>query len=438
MSKPLNADRYLTKRWAVGDPELVYYVRPGGNDDNDGLTPATAFATLNRALHFMAIAEVNTPVIIDVTGMTGANALTANEILNLGGTTLGGIQFDFDLAATSPNNFFHRTHRQIRSELVLNTALNVTAQAFDPVSGLLQLTVADALVANALRGKFAVGSVLGEYGVIQSNTGGAGPNTIEVANLVGLTVPVGAYDPGATLRYGDAGNFFEQAIYLLAMCDWNLQGLKIESNGPKATAIGVWPNAPVTFTLCDIEGVEVNEGSGHITFDGCFINTETYSQDGATVSALQSVFFDIAFLCHGSGSGLNEWIGVIIDTCNAFGGGNAESDFSCQFENSRVVNSTTAGVQCLAGNWTLRDTEVENNAASGVVVSNNTNVLLVNVQGAGNVGYGVEATYGAIVRQSGGTAVTGTLNDLNIGSVGAAAWGATPITDGDQLVRVGA
>lgn len=438
MSKPLNADRYLTKLWPVGEPALIYYVRPGGNDDNDGLTVLTAFATLNRALHFMAIAGANQSVIIDVTGMTGANAIAANEVLNIGGTTLGGITFDFDLAATSPNNFYHRTHRQIRSELVLTTALDVTAQAFDAVSGILQLTVNDALVANALRGKFAVGSALGEYGTIQSNTGGAGPNTIEVANLVGMTLPIAAYEPGATLRFGDAGNFFEQAIYLLAECDWNLQGLKIESNGPKPVAVGVWPNAPVSFTLCDIEGVEVNAGSGHVTFDGCFVNTETYSQDGATVTVLQSVFYDIAFLCHGSGgSGLNEWVGVIIDTCNSFGGGNAESDFSFQMESSRIVNGTSAGVQCLSGNSTLRHCEVENNATSGVVCNNNSNVLLNDVQGT-NTDYGVEASYGAIVRQAGGTAVTGAINDLNIGAVGPAAWGATPITDGDQLVRVGA
>jgi len=117
--KALNADRILTRRWPYGSAALVYYVRPGGDDNNSGLSAADAFATLSRALHFMAIADVNVSVVIDVTGMT----IDASEVLNLGGTTLGAINFDLDVGATAPNNFYSRRQRQIRSELVLSTPL---------------------------------------------------------------------------------------------------------------------------------------------------------------------------------------------------------------------------------------------------------------------------------------------------------------------------
>lgn len=435
MSAPQNADRYLTKRWPTSTPALVYYVRTGGDDNNDGLTALTAFATLERALHFMAIAQVNEEVIIDL----GSDmVISGASILNLGGTTLGGLKFDLDLTATSPNNFFSKHHRQIRSELVLVSALDVTGQAFDATSGILTLTVSDALVANALRGRFAVGSALGEYGTIRSNTGGAGPNTIEVCNLVGMTLPVGAYRPGATLTFGDAANPFEQAIYLLALCDWTLQGLTITSNGPKPTALGVSGAAPVALVLCDIEGLQVTNRAA-TTIDGCYIHDRTFAQDGGSIRALQSYFRSLSWLCHGSGGdGLNEIVGCCIDASTAapFGGGNVESAYNFGCENCEFDGAAQAAVQAIGGVSRLRDCVVSGSAANGILVQDNAVLSLTNVQGTGNAGYGVVLTNGAIVKAT-GSGVTGTLNDLFVGDIGAAAWTDAPLTDTDQLCRVG-
>lgn len=435
MSKPLNADHYLTKRWPYGTAAIVYYVRPGGDDNNDGLTPATAFATLERALHFMAIAEVNESVIVDVTGMT----ISGNSVLNIGGTTLGGLNFDLDLTATSPNNFFSKTHRQIRSDLSLVQALNVTGQVTNPTSGITTLTVTDALVANALRGKFAVGTNLGEYGTIRSNTGGAGPNTIEVCNIVGLNTPIGVYEPGATLTFGDAANGFEQAIYLLALCDWNLQGLTITSNGPKASSLSVYGTAPVHLTLCAIDGLQISNHAT-TTIDGCYVHSHTYAQDGGTVSATQTLFRSLNWLCHGSGaSGLNEFIGCCFDASTAapFGGGNVESAYNFGVENSEFDSSVQSAVQAIGNVSRLNNCVISNSGASAVIAQDNATLTLNNVQGTGNANYGVEAYYGAMVKATGGTAVTGGIDDLFVGAVGAASWAAVPVTDLDQLVRVG-
>lgn len=431
--KAINADRILTRRWPYGSAALVYYVRPGGDDNNSGLSAVDAFATLSRALHFMAIADVNVSVVIDVTGM----AISASEVLNLGGTTLGAINFDLDVGATAPNNFYSRRQRQIRSELVLSTPLTVTGQSFDAVSGILRLTVSDALIANSLQGLFAVGSVLGEFGNIQSNTGGVGPNTIEVANITGLTGPIGAYNYGATLQFGDAGNFFEQALYLNSLCDWNFQGLRITSNGPKTASVTVFPVAPVNFTLCRLDGVQLLEGPGVVTVDGCYV-TGTWAQDGATASVRQSFFHNVTFLCHGSGaSGLNEWIGNIMQGCSPFGGGNVESRYTFEAQNVRITGGADEGVHARFGVSRLRNVTIDNQLKSAIDVTGTTTLVLDNVQGSGNAGFGVVATYGAMVRRAGGTAVTGTTNDVFVGALGALAWAATPATDPDQLVRVG-
>jgi hypothetical protein len=62
---------------------------------------------------------------------------------------------------------------------------------------------------------------------------------------------------------------------------------------------------------------------------------------------------------------------------------------------------------------------------------------LDNVQGTGNTRYGVEGTYGAMVKRVNASAITGALGDTKPGAVAATAWGATPVTDPDQLVRIG-
>lgn len=421
----------LTNASSPSQIEMIY-VRPTGSDSNNGRTEETAFATLGHALEQFPIA-LNRAVIVDITGMV----IDAEEVLNLGGETLGGISFDLDLAATSPNNFFSRHRRQIRSELTPVSALNVTAQAFDATDGILRLTVSNALVANALLGKFAIGANLGEYGVIQSNTGGAGPNTIEVANILGMTTPIGAYGPGATLTFGDAANFFEQAIHLNALCDWTIQGVRINSNGPKATAISVWPQTPVSFTLCEIAGMEIAAGPGIVTIDGCYINGETFAQNGAACTVNQSFFRGVNFLCHGSGaSGLNEWIGNILVGCTAFGGGNAESRYTFEVQNMRIVGGTNGGVQARFGVSRMIASTVNTCGASGIVAIGPVFLTLDNVQGVGNVGYGLEATKGAYVDGANGTAVAGTINQVLVGGAGAFAWAAMPQIDPNTFVRV--
>lgn len=441
MSAPQNADRYLTKRWPYGTSGIVYYVRPGGNDNNDGLSPATAFATLERALHFMAIAEVNESVIVDVTGMTGADAISGESVLNLGGTTLGGMNFDRDVTVVPPGDlFFSRRHRQIRAELQLVQALDITGQAQDPTTGLLTLTVSDAIAPGALVGKFAVSGALGEYGTIASHTDGAGPNTIQVACVTTFSVPAGtgAYAPGATIRFGDPANAFEGAIYLNALCDWTLQGLLIESNGPKAAAIAIWPQSPVDFLFCDIEGIEMNEGGGVVSFECCYLHETNFIHDGATVYATQSVFRELTFLCHGSGAaGLTEIVACMFGLIlTPFGGGNVESRYSFYVTQCQFDNAVNAAVQAWFGISRIQQTVIQNSGGSAVVATNHVTLYLDNVQGGANVGYGVEATLGAIVSASNGTAVTGTIDDLLVGDLGAAAWADAPLSDTDQLVAV--
>ena len=48
-SQQLNADAAQDLYEGIPMPATTYYVRKTGNDGNDGLTPATAFATVSQA-----------------------------------------------------------------------------------------------------------------------------------------------------------------------------------------------------------------------------------------------------------------------------------------------------------------------------------------------------------------------------------------------------
>lgn len=445
------ANRLITKTHPYNEPALVFYVRPGGNDNADGTSPATAFATFGRAMREMDLYSVNRPVVVDVTGMTGGDAIAAQEVLNLGGTQLGGLSFDRDVTVVPPGDlFFSRRHRQIRSELVAYTELEIIAQAQDPVTGLLTLTVSNAFGPfTDLQGKFAISGVLGEYGAIYSNTTGAGPNTVEVACATTFSSNTAmVMEPGATLQFGDPANSFEQAIYLSALCDWSLQGLYLTTGGAKTVAISVWPHSPVDFLFCELAGIEINLGAD-VAVECCTVRPDgglaAWIQDGGSCRVTNSVLIEVDFVCHGSASsGLNEWQASILGSLlTPFGGGNVESRHTFEMQQCLIDDGPNEGVSATFGTSRMKDCIVQSMGKSAIVVSNpGAYLLLDNVQGTGNAGFGIEASLGCQVRAFNATAVTGTVNDAFVGSIGATSWAAIAaspggaVTDLDHLVRV--
>lgn len=434
--KEIYAERYTVRQWAYDEGEVVYYIRPTGSDSSDGRSPSSAFKTLERALREFPIVENNKRSVIDVTGMSGSNAITGSYVLNLGGGNLGGHRYNLDVTALSPNNFYEQNHKIIRSELAHVLDLDVVSQTFSSTAGLLTITVNNTLTTNQLWGMFVVGSQIAQYGAIRSHTVGAGPNTIVVANTVAMTAPLKVYEPGAHFRFGDASNFYEQAIYLKAMTDWTFKGIRFGSNS-KSAAITVFPSAPVVFSMCQLDGIQLWGGPGITTIESCHVRSKTFAQDGGSGRVMNSVFTRVTFSCHGSGdSGLNEWIGVGIDGSTPFGGGNVESRYTFQADNMIISHMKTNGVESLYGTSRLRNCQIYNCSGSAVVTYNQTSLYMTNVQGGGNTRYGLYAVSGSQVTLASNTAVSGTLANVFIGSLGTKLWSEMPVTDTTQLVRV--
>lgn len=442
MAKDFDADRYITKRWPYNDQSVRYVNATTGNDANDGLTPATAWQTLEKGLASFAIAGVNKSWVLDITGtFTGANTL------NIGGTMLAGLNYDLDLAATGPDNFISRSSCQIRSSpMVVIDPITISGGSAQATTGLRIVNVTNVLVAGAHVGQMLLGSGLAEWARIIDNT----VNTITIATTTdpaGWTGPVGIYTEGATIEYGDAANFFEGATYLVALCDWAFTGIAFTSNaGAKYAAFEVIANAPVYFTQCSFDGIYLRGGPGYATFDCCDFyssgggGAQGYNHDGSSVIVRQSTFRDLEFLCHGSSdSGNNSFIQCgFAGGLLPFGGGNVESRFSFGMNQCYFDGFTNDAIHVLFGNTRIQNTLIENTTGDAIQVENSSVKLrLDNVDGStGNSAYGIRILNGAQVDVDAATSVTGASGDILLGDAGAITYAAVPAVDLGQLVRV--
>lgn len=429
------SDRFILLTWPTGEAALTWYVRPGGDDNNDGTTALTAFATLGRALREVPLYGANQPTIIDVTGMT----IAAAELLQLGGGALGATinTYDTPVVPALPN----RRQVQIRADMTAIQALTVTSQVADPSTNLTTVTVSDAITPGALDDAILV-DVDGGTGPVVKNgyTSGAGPNTIYVASATTFAAATTAYAPGATLTFGDPAQGLDGAIHLTALADWSFQGLGFASTAAsKAAAFTLWAHQPVDFTLCQIDGLHLAGGAGQVLVYGSVIRDGgLIVEGGANLLAQKTTGRDLTITTARGRATLSE---VVLDTCTPFGAGtgSSSSQFSAEISQAEIRNGTGAGVQCRFGTWALSNLRCTDNAGSGVYVLGSFEVTMTTVVGTGN-DYGLECLRNASVTTDSSTDVTGGSGDVYLGNAGTFAWTdfapALPITDTEQLVRV--
>lgn len=435
MRGDLASNRFILLNWPVGEAALTWYVRPGGDDNNDGTTALSAFATLARALREVPLYGSNRPTIIDVTGMT----IAAAELLQLGGGALGStINTYLSPAVTDLPN---RRQVQLRADLTEVQAFTVSSQAADPATNLTTVTVAEAINPGDLDDLIFIDTDGGLGPIVKNGyTTGPGPNTIYVASATTFAATASAYAPGATLTYGDPAQALDGAIYLTALADWSFRGLAFASTAAsKSAAITVWAHQPVDFTMCQLDGLHLAGGAAQVLVYGSVIRDGGLVVEGGANLAMQkSTGRDLAISTPKGRAALSE---VVFDTCSPLGAGtgSSSSQFSGEISQAEIRNGTGAGVRCLFGTWSLANLRCTHNAGSGVYVLGAMEVTMTTVVGTGN-DYGLECLRSAGVTTDSSTDVTGASGDVYLGNAGVFAWTdfppTVPITDMEQLVRV--
>lgn len=427
------AERHTTKRWPLND-RVVRYVRAvGGDDEDDGLTPDTAWATLKKGLESFAIAGVNRSWILDIAG-----TFSDSDPLNIGGASLGGINSNLDFGATGPNNFFSYTHGQIRSApVVVVTPITITGTSTQATTGFYIVNVSNTLVAGAHEGRMLLGQGVVEWARIVANT----TNSITICSTTnpnGWAGPIGIYEEGATASFGNASDA-NSGVQIIAQMDWTISGVSFTKPSAGHVSVLCTANAPVTFQMCKLQGLFLFGNSNYTTIDVCDIYDGFFTQDGASVLSRNSVYRDLNYLCHGAGStGTNDWIEcAFLRGVNPFGGGNAESCFYFNLSNCFFDDFAGVSVAAKFGNSTMTNVLIENSGGDCVQTDGPVKLVMNNVDGAtGNAGVGVRAQNGSQVDVSAATSVTGAGGDVVVGSLGTFAYGNLPQTDPTQLVRV--
>lgn len=410
---------------AAAAAEVRYVRTAAGSDLASGRTPGTAWESLERGLSFLIGQSTRRPKTLDVSDCVFNEAAQINLP-----ALLGGYDGDLDGAAAAPNNYIYRTPGQIRAAQTLQQSITVTNVDADPVTGLVTLTVTEALVPGAHVGQLVIGGVAFEWGAVWSNTA----NQIVCASLTGaFTAPVGLYLPSCTWTFGDGGNIFQQASYAALFSHFAFTGIDFRAPDPKASLV-IFPLMPWHAALCRFEGLILEGGAQHGVMDACHI-TRRYGQNGASVTVRNSFFDGCEMNNHGDGAnGQHDLRGCVFDGCEPVLSGNFESRMGIQMNRCEIANATAQGLIFRgAPVGSMSRTRIRDSAAEGILVDAPVRLHLDQVVGNGNADHGVVLRNGAQLEATGGTSLTGAAGDVDLGGAGTTAWGAAPATDGGAV-----
>lgn len=421
----------------VFDPvqTVTWYVRPGGSDGNDGTSPATAFATIQRAWEELRTNVFGLIQRIDITGMKGANAITKTDGQLLFPAIVAGVINDLDATATGPDNLFSQQPLQYVAEMDEILAVTIAGTSQDAVTNLATITVNEALTPNAHVGQMLIGSGPFEHGVIVSNTGN---DLVLATNNTTFTGPVAIYEYGAEIQAGDSANFFTSSGSLMQVeCGLLLSGIKFSSTADsKSFGLAIYStNVPVVLQQCDFAGLDVN-GPQATTMDCNYIHAQggnggwSLTEAGAAAVQSRHSFYDNlqfigwdtpwVILLNGWFEAPQDPVGRQHGLCSRLG-----------LENVEVQNAAGIGVRSRHLDHTsMLNVRIANSASHAAEFLGGVGAhVMDNVQGAGNGGFGARLLDGAQLNAQGGTGVTGGSGDVDLGGSGATAWGAAPATD---------
>ena len=367
---------------------MVRYVRSGGDNNNDGLTPATAWATfVYGCSQFLGHVD-NGCQVLDITGITEElpdNFILPSVVTNTAflGWSPGFIGLAYGLTIHSD---LHVTNIVLPS--------NITGVVINPNTA--QQTIQTNLVfgINALQGRIV--SQFGiPMGVVRSNTG---TDILVTASALSAVDPIEISLPGATLTANAGSSSTTLAIeggpYTL------IEGVSLEA--PQAGGFALLVETPLQ-TL--IEGCWVES---FVSFFGMDLVEFFYSYIFPSAGGNDNCFYqnlllsgvlctDINFIAANNSNFQADQIrvqgcGPIFCSLTSEPRAMAGSISSCE-----VINSTTnAFLMNGSGAFTISGFTVDGSGASPVKANGTIRVDVSNAPvGVGNAGFGIELADGA-------------------------------------------
>lgn len=334
-------------------PEIVIYARPGGNDDNNGLSEATAVQSIHRALELVPPIFEDRRYVIDITGLAEETLDVASIAAKVSSLGIWNNVDDSGAAYKDPSivafeGDISRGALTFRAAFTdLATDVVVTANNADPVTGLYSVTTTGNFTLDQFKGKQLIGPGFLELGEIQSNT--AGPNTVfKTASSYPFTGPLRVVDYGASITLGDTSDQGNAPNSSVILCETYFIGIKFikppDVFNFGAGALGIKSGCAVNFTQCEVQGATFR-GGGTATFDSCYIYGPVASTFlsglGSGIYVRNSHVHNIHDGTHGDGSGQTIYQASYFESCPPWGhGGTSQPAHSYSIDNCEFITPT--------------------------------------------------------------------------------------------------
>lgn len=423
----------------LSNPELVsWYVRPTGDDANDGTSPATAFATIERAWDELKTDVVNLLQRIDATGMKGASKISKTDgplhfpILNC------GINTDLDPSQPGPDNLLSQKPMQLVASPDLVQGVTIAGIAHDADTNLTTVTVNEVLVPNAHVDQILVGSGPFEFAAIVSNT----TNQIQLASSKDVfTGPVGIYEHGAEISSGDPLKFFTgSTIIVTGETEWLISGIKFSStDDSKTTGLNLYGSAAFVMQMCQLTGLSI-EGTAASTTSSVDASAIFDQGNNASLSLrnvgdnslqLRHCFYrDIASMAFESAWII--FIGAWFEAPQDPVGRQHGAGRLLNLEEFEIANAAGVG---LRSRWRTR-TDIKNGRirdsggdAVDLMGGNHRMDHIVGANNGGGADWGARMSDAAQLQALNGTSVSGGAGDVLLGGAGGVSWASAPNTD---------
>lgn len=412
------------------------WVRPDGDDGNDGLDIARPLATFAEFHNRVSAHPWNARYIADITGIDEEP----------------GIDMGIDLPLSADQSRFnfvpadHRTHLIDATYMVraipelIHTFASPSIIAAPP-HGMISITESPdpGWAPNEHLRRSVVGQSPFECGSIVANTA----DTLLISYAGPLTGPVEILAPGARLGFGTAasGPEFNPGLTIAARCRSWWQWIDFSTPaGNAATSLMIRGGGGKTSLMgCAIDGIDMRAGAD-VDVDGCFIGRSwSFNTVSHGTQMRRCAFIDANAASHdGSYFMLNNRF----RRCGPLGtGGTGAYAGTTSIEGCEHIDGTGNGYEAQGqGRHTLRRTFIGSAAGNGIEITGPVRVVLDDVQGSGSAGHGLRVRHGAQAERRNGTAISGLAGEIDAGSGGTMAWADVPISDvsgaDPQLVRV--
>ena len=417
LSAPFSSGDNTVKSLKLNTPDeyndFTIYVRTNGNDLIGNGSLISPYATLQKALASLPTFWHLVNYKIDITGMDIEIPSGYNfpQFINYNPGTFEDNSF----------GFFFKGPLQIYAEPILLETVEVSdisGTVLQANTDQIQYNVSKTWTTNEFQWLFAVDSINNIAGIISNST-----NNIKLASSA-FTPPFRIYTQSATLRNetGESLNILNITSNMRALV---LSGIKFISND-ESNGLLQTNSTELVFQGCqfkcslDLQGNAAFWGSSIVGNDSnIYLSRGSFDFNQTIINDLTGIFPDkftrnlvlYSSSISNSGSFPGSVTNLSLEYISAYG---------CHFTGS-IADAISIRDHCLGE---LENCLIENTTGNATSATNNgATLVLSNVGGSGNSGFGTKISNGASCSVSNdGVLVTGTGGDLKVGTLSVRTW----------------